>query len=89
MRQLENLKVNLYKFQYPKQLIDCGIKKALSIYLQDLCTQKTIPNDNGRLFITTFNPHKPSFCDMLEKSVECLKLNNVYGFEDLSKGIKK
>ena len=26
MKHLENLKMNLSKFQYPKQLIECGIK---------------------------------------------------------------
>ena len=31
IKHLENLKMNLSKFQYPKQVIDCGIKKAFSI----------------------------------------------------------
>ena len=32
MKHLENLKMNLSKFQYSKQLIECGIKKALSVF---------------------------------------------------------
>ena len=32
MKHLEDLKMNLSKYQYPKQLTDFGINKALSIY---------------------------------------------------------
>ena len=42
MKHLENLKMNLSKFQYSKQLIECCIKRALSIPLQELRTPKTI-----------------------------------------------
>ena len=33
MKHLENLKMNLSKYQYPKQLTEFGINKALSIIL--------------------------------------------------------
>ena len=46
MKHLENLKMNLSKYQYPKQLTEFGINKALSIPLQELRTPKTISNDN-------------------------------------------
>ena len=36
MKHLENLKLNLSKYQYPKQLTEFGINKALSIPLQEL-----------------------------------------------------
>ena len=38
MKHLENLKMNLRKYQYPKQLPEFGINKALSIPLQELHT---------------------------------------------------
>ena len=34
MEHLENMKMNLSKYQYPKQLTEFGIDKALSISLQ-------------------------------------------------------
>ena len=36
MKHLENLKINLSKYQYPKQLTEFGINKALSIPLHTL-----------------------------------------------------
>ena len=42
MKHLENLKMNLSKYQYPKQLTEFGINKALSIPLQEFGTPKTI-----------------------------------------------
>ena len=47
MKHLENLKMNLSKFQNPKQFIEYGIKKALSIPLQELRTPKAVLNFNG------------------------------------------
>ena len=38
MKHLENLKMNLRKYQYSKQLPEFGINKALSIPLQELHT---------------------------------------------------
>ena len=38
MKHLENLRMNLSKYQYPKQLTEFGINKALSIPLQELRT---------------------------------------------------
>ena len=46
-KHLENLKMNLTKFKNPKQLIDCGIQRALNIPLQELSTPNTISNDNS------------------------------------------
>ena len=39
--------MNLTKFKNPKQLIDCGIQRALNIPLQELSTPNTISNDNS------------------------------------------
>ena len=46
--------MNLSKYQYPKQLTEFVINKALSIPLQELRTPKTISNDNNLPFITTY-----------------------------------
>ena len=51
MKRLENLKTHLSKYQHPKQLIEFGINKALSIPLQELRTPKTISNYNSLPFI--------------------------------------
>ena len=83
MKHLENLKINLSKYQYPKQLTEFGINKALSIPFEELLTPKTISNDNSLLFITTYNPKNPNVYKMIDKSVECLKRNKVDGFENL------
>ena len=73
----------LSKYQYPKQLTEFGINKALSIPLQELRTPKTISNDNSLQFITTYNSNNPNVYEMIDKSVECLKRNKVDGFENL------
>ena len=83
MKHLENLKMNLSKYQYPEQLTESGINKALSISLQELRTSKTISNDNTLLFISTYNPNIPNVYEMIDKSVERLKRNKVEGFENL------
>ena len=83
MKHLENLKINLSKYQYPKQLTEFGINKALSIPLQELRTPKTISNDNSLPFITTYNPINPNVYEMIDKSVEYLKRNKEDGFENL------
>ena len=83
MKHFENLKINLNKYQYPKQLTEFGINKALSIPLQELRTPKTISNDNSLPFITTYNPNNPNVYEMIDKSVEYLKRNKVDGFENL------
>ena len=75
--------MNLGKYQYPKQLTEFGINKALSIPLQELHTPKTVSNDNSLPFITTYNPNNLNVYEMIEKSVECLKQNKVDGFESL------
>ena len=80
MKHLENLKINLSKYQYPKQLTEFGINKALSIPLEELRTPKTISNDNSLPFITSYNPN---VYEMIDKSVECLKRSKVDGFENI------
>ena len=82
MKHLENLKMNLSKYQYLKQLTDFGINKALSIPLQELRTQ-AISNDNSIPFVTTYNPNNLNVYEMIDKSVEYLKWNKVDDFENL------
>ena len=73
MKHLENLKMNLSKYQHSKQFTEFGINKALSIPLQELRTPKTISNNNGLPFISTYNPNNSSIYEMIDKSVECFK----------------
>ena len=68
IKHLESLKMNLTKYQYPKQLIERGINKALSIPLEELRSPKTISTEKSIPFITTFNPNNPNFNDMIEKA---------------------
>ena len=42
MKNLENLKMNFSKYQYPKQLTEFGINKALSIPLQEVHTPEIV-----------------------------------------------
>ena len=60
IKHLENLKMNLSKFQYTKQVIEYAIKKGLSIPLQELRTSKTISNDKSLPFITKYDPNNSS-----------------------------
>ena len=83
MKHLENRNMNLSKYQYPKQLTEFGINKALGIPLQELRTPKTLSNDNSLPFITTYNPNNPNVYEMIDKSLECLKRNKGGGFENL------
>ena len=55
----------------------------MSIPLQEFCTPKTISNDNGLPFITTYNRNNPNVYESIDKSFECLKRNKVDGFENL------
>ena len=83
MKHLENRKMNLSKYRYPKRLTEFGINKALSIPLQELRAPKTISNDNSLPFITTYSPNNPNVYKMMDKLVECLERNKVDGFENL------
>ena len=65
MKHLENLKMNLSKYQYPKQLTEFSISKALSIPLEELPTSKTISNDNNIPFIITYNSNNPNAYEMI------------------------
>ena len=80
-KHFENVKMNLSKYQYPKQLSEFGISKILNICLQELRKSKTISNDNSLPFITTYNPNNPNVYEMIDKSVECLKRNKVDSLE--------
>ena len=64
MKHLENPKMNLSKYQYPKQLTELGTRKALSIPLQEWRAPKTTSNDNSLPFITTSNPNNPNVYEM-------------------------
>lgn len=46
-KRSENLKLKFSKFQFKKQLTECGIKKHLSALLQEIGPPKTISNDNS------------------------------------------
>ena len=83
MKYLENLKMNLSKYQYPKQLTEFGINKDLSIPWKELDTPKTISDDNSLPFIATYDLNKPIVYEMIDKSVECLKWNKVASLESL------
>ena len=72
MKNLENLKMNFSKYQYPKQLTEFGINKALSVHLQKFRTPKIVSNDNSLPFIAIYNPNNPNAYEMIDKSIECL-----------------
>ena len=82
-KHLGNLKINLSKLQYPKQLTEFFINKALSIPSQELSTPKTISNDTNLPFITTYSPNNSTVYEMIDKPVKCLKRNKVDHFENL------
>ena len=69
MKHLENLTMNLSKHQYPKQLTEFGINKALSIPLQEMRTPKAISGDNGLPFIAACGPSSPGVCGVVGGSV--------------------
>ena len=60
IKHVKKLKMNLCKFQFSKQLINCGIKKVLRILLQELRTFETKSNDQSLSFIH-YNANNPSF----------------------------
>ena len=62
--------MNLRKYQYPKQLTEFGINKALIMPLKELRTPQTILNDNSLSFITTYNPNNLNIYEIIDKSVE-------------------
>ena len=66
IKYLENLKMNLTTFQYQKQLFESGIKKALSISLQELHTPKTLSSNNSLPLIAIYNPNNTNFYETIE-----------------------
>ena len=79
MKNLENLKMNFSKYQYPKQLTEFGINKALSIPLQEVHTPEIVWNDNSLPFITICNPNSPDGYEMIDRSIECLTVFKTWG----------
>ena len=53
--------MNLSKFQYPKQIIECSIKTSLTVSLQELHTTKIKSNGNKLPFLKTYNPNNHIF----------------------------
>ena len=83
IKHLENLKMNLSKYKYPKQLTEFGINKGLSIRWQELRTPKITSNDNSLPFLTTYNLNNLIVYEKIDKSFECLKRNKVDSLESL------
>ena len=80
---MENLKTNLSKYHYPDSLIKQGFQKAFSIPQKDLRKPKKPSIENILAFITTFNPNNPNIYSTIKSSVNCLKNNNVSGFQNI------
>ena len=60
LENLEKLKSNLSKNNYPDLLVKQRVRKALSIPQKDLQKPKKPSNENILPFITTFNPNNPN-----------------------------
>ena len=77
LKSLDNSKSNLSKCHYPHSLLKPGFQKASSTPTKDL--QKP-SNESILSFITTYNPNNPNSYSTIKSSVNCLKNNNVRGF---------
>ena len=84
LRNLENLKSHLPKYQYPDSLIKQEFQKALSIPQKDLRKPKKPSNENILPLIATFNPNNPNIYSTIKSSVHCLKSNNVSCFQNIN-----
>ena len=80
LKNLENLKSNLSKYNYQNSLI----KKALSIPQKDLRKPKKPSNENILPFITTFNPNNPNIYSTIKSLVICLKNSSVSAFHNIN-----
>ena len=80
MENLENLKSNLSKNNYPDSLIKQRVQKALSMPQKDLQKPKKLSNENILPFITTFNPNSPNIYSTIKSSDNCLINNSISGF---------
>ena len=83
LKNLENLKSNLSKYNYPDSLIKQGFQEAFSIPQKDLRKPKKPSNENTLPFITTFNPNNSNIYSTIKSSVNCLKNNRVSGFQNI------
>ena len=83
LKNLGNLKSNLSKYHYPDSLIKQGFQKALSIPQKNLRKPKKPSNENILLFIAAFDPNNPNIYGTIKSSVNCLKNNNVSGFQNI------
>ena len=83
LKNLENLKSNLSKYNYLDLLLKQGFEKALSIPQKGLKNPKKSSNENILLFITTFNPSNSNIYTTCKSSITCLKNNSVSGFHNI------
>ena len=83
LRNLENLKSHLSKYQYPDSLIKQEFQKALSIPQKDLRKPKKPSNENILPLIATFNPNNPNIYSTIKSSVHCSK-NNISCFQNIN-----
>ena len=83
LKNLENLKSNLSKHHYPDSLIKEGLQKTLSIRQKDLRKPKKPSNENIFPFVTAFNLNNSNIYSTIKSTVNCLKNNNVNGFQNI------
>ena len=82
-KNLENLKSNWSKYNYPDSLIKQGFQKALSIPQKDLQKPKKPSNRNILPFIKTFNLNNPNIYSNIKSSVNCLRNNSISGLHNI------
>ena len=82
-KNLENLKSNLSKYNYPDSLIKQGFQKALSIPQKDLQKPKKPSNRKILPFIKTFNSNNPNIYSNIKSSVNCLRNNSISGLHNI------
>ena len=82
-KNLENLKSNLSKYNYPDSLIKQGFQKALSIPQKDLQKPKKPSNRNILLFIKIFSLNNPNIYSSIKSSVNCLINNSISGIHNI------
>ena len=69
LRNLENVKSNLWKYHYPDSLINQGFQKVNSVPQKDLRKPKEPSNESILLFISTFSPSKPNMYSTINSFV--------------------
>ncbi|CAH3117113.1 unnamed protein product, partial [Porites lobata] len=76
-RRLDDLKQILLRKQYPAEIIDYGVNKALTLTTEELRRVREQATENNLLcLVTTYNPNNPQVFQLVRRTLPMLNQNS-------------